>query len=83
MQTRQMQEAKPHLPLVVRDAEREGHQQITVHGRPVALVLWRAAYDRPAATGESLVAFVRRMPLAGTEDLDVERERSVTRAAAP
>lgn len=82
MQTWQMQEAKSHLSEVVRDAEREGPQQITVHGRPVAVVLSRADYDRLAATGESLVAFVRRSPLAGVEELGVDRDRSLTRESA-
>jgi prevent-host-death family protein len=82
MQTWQMQEAKAQLSAVVRDAERTGPQQITVHGRPVAVVLSRADYDRLAVTGESLVAFVRRSPLAGLEAFDIERGRSLTREPA-
>lgn len=82
MQTWQMQAAKSHLSTVVRDAERDGPQQITVHGRPVAVVLSRADYDRLAASGESLVAFVRRSPLVGVEALDVERDHSLTREPA-
>jgi prevent-host-death family protein len=82
MQTWQMQEAKAQLSAVVRDAERTGPQQITVHGRPVAVVLSRADYDRLAVTGESLVAFVRRSPLAGLEAFDIERDRSLTREPA-
>jgi prevent-host-death family protein len=82
MQTWQMQEAKAQLSAVVRDAERTGPQQITVHGRPVAVVLSRADYDRLAVTGESLVAFVRRSPLAGLEEFDIERDRSLTREPA-
>jgi prevent-host-death family protein len=38
MQTWQLQEAKAHLSEAVRDAERAGPQQITVHGRPEAVV---------------------------------------------
>lgn len=79
MHTWQMQEAKSRLSEVVKDAEREGPQEITVHGRPVAVVLSRADYDRLAGTGESLVAFMRRSPLAGAEDLDFARHRSLTR----
>jgi prevent-host-death family protein len=74
-----MQEAKSRLSEVVKDAEREGPQEITVHGRPVAVVLSRADYDRLAGTGESLVAFMRRSPLAGAEDLDFARDQSLTR----
>jgi len=74
-----MQEAKSRLSEVVKDAEREGPQEITVHGRSVAVVLSRADYDRLAGTGESLVAFIRRSPLAGAEDLDFPRDQSSTR----
>ena len=79
MHTWQMQEAKSRLSEVVKDAEREGPQEITVHGRSVAVVLSRADYDRLTGTGESLVAFMRRSPLAGAEDLDFPRELSLTR----
>lgn len=79
MHTWQMQEAKSRLSEVVKDAEREGPQEITVHGRSVAVVLSRADYDRLAGTGESLVAFMRRSPLADVEDLDFPRDQSLTR----
>ncbi|AUM00575.1 prevent-host-death protein [Rhodocyclaceae bacterium] len=79
MHTWQMQEAKSRLSEVVKDAEREGPQEITVHGRSVAVVLSRADYDRLAGTGESLVAFMRRSPLADAEDLDFPRDQSLTR----
>lgn len=79
MHTWQMQEAKSRLSEVVKDAEREGPQEITVHGRSVAVVLSRADYDRLAGTGESLVAFMRRSPLANAEDLDFPRDQSLTR----
>ncbi len=82
MHSWQMQEAKSRLSEVVKDAEREGPQEITVHGRPVAVVLSRADYDRLAGTGESLVAFMRRSPLAGAEDLDIARDQSLTRETA-
>jgi hypothetical protein len=59
-----------------------GLSRSTVHGRPVAVVLSPADYDRLAATGESLVAFVRRSPLAGVEEFDVERDRSLEREPA-
>ena len=37
----QMQEAKAKLSEVIKDAEREGPQEITLHGKPVAVVLSR------------------------------------------
>jgi prevent-host-death family protein len=74
-----MQEAKSRLSQVVKDAEHEGPQAISLHGRPVAVVLSRADFDRLAGTGESLVAFMRRSPLAGADDLDFPRDASLTR----
>ena len=53
-----------------------------MHGRPVAVVLSRADYDRLAGTGESLVTFMRRSPLAGDEELDFSRDPSLTRAVS-
>ncbi|MBN2691979.1 type II toxin-antitoxin system Phd/YefM family antitoxin [Thiomonas intermedia] len=75
----QMQEAKSRLSEVVKEAERDGPQEITVHGRSVAVVLSRAEYDRLAGTGESLASFIRRSPLANAEDLDFPRDTSLTR----
>lgn len=82
MRTWQIQEAKARLSEVVKDAEREGPQEITLHGRPVAVVLSRAEYGRLAGTGESLVAFVCRSPLYGLEDIEFPRDKSPTREVA-
>lgn len=46
MGTWQMQTAKARLAEVVKDAQQSGPQEITVHGRPVAVVLSRTDYDR-------------------------------------
>jgi len=43
MQTWQMQEAKAKLSELVKRAEADGPQDITLHGRSVAVVLSRAA----------------------------------------
>ncbi|RMG54168.1 MAG: type II toxin-antitoxin system Phd/YefM family antitoxin [Gammaproteobacteria bacterium] len=75
----QMQEAKARLSEVIRDAEREGPQEITLHGKPVAVVLSREHYERLSGTGESLVSFMRRSPLYGVEEVDLDRDKSLTR----
>lgn len=49
MQTWQMQDTKARLSQVVRQAEMEGPQDITLHGRSVAVVLSREAFDRLTA----------------------------------
>lgn len=79
MRTWQIQEAKARLSELVKDAEREGPQELTLHGRSVAVVVSRAEYDRLAGTGESLVAFMRRSPLYGQDDIEFERDKSLTR----
>ncbi len=79
MHTWQIQEAKARLSELVKDAEREGPQEITLHGRSVAVVLSRADYDRLAGTGESLVEFMRRSPLFGQDDVEFSRDKSLTR----
>lgn len=75
----QMQTAKARLAEVVKDAQQSGPQEITVHGRPVAVVLSRADYDRLVGAGESLVAFMQRSPLSEAEDLEFPREQSTGR----
>ncbi len=75
----QIQEAKARLSTVVRGAEQDGPQEITNHGRSVAVLLSRADYDQLAGTHQSLVDFMRCSPLYGEEDVVIERDRSLTR----
>lgn len=76
----QMQDAEAHLSEVVKLAEAEGPQDITLHGRPVAVVLSRAAYERLSRRHASLLDFMQASPLAGLEEeLPLERIPSPTR----
>lgn len=75
----QMQEAKARLSEVVKCAEREGPQNITLHGQSVAVVVSRAMFDRLTGNEVSLVEFMRRSPLHGAEDIALERDISTTR----
>ena len=79
MQTWQMQEAKARLSEVVKRAEREGPQDITLHGKSVAVVISRVAYERLSGNHLSLVQFIRQSPLYGLEKVDFKRDKSVTR----
>jgi prevent-host-death family protein len=74
----QLQEAKARLSDLVREVTRSGPQQITVRGRPAAVVLSTEDYQRLRANRPSLVTFLRNSPLAGVE-LDVQRDRSPAR----
>ncbi len=79
MQTWQMQTAKARFSDVVRSAKSEGPQDITIHGKSVAVVLSRELYDRLSGNTQSLVQFMQSSPLYGMEDLEFERDKSVVR----
>lgn len=79
MHTWQIQEAKARLSTVLRSAEQDGPQEITHHGRSVAVLISRADYDRLTGNRQSLVEFMRRSPLYDQDDLIIERDVSLTR----
>ena len=79
MQTWQMHEAKARLSELVKLAESQGPQNITLHGRSVAVVLSRSAFESLSGSKKSQVEFMQQSPLNGLEEIDVERDTSVTR----
>lgn len=79
MNTWQLQAAKARLSELLRDAQDQGPQEITVHGRSVAVVLSRACFDRLSGGSDSLVAFMRQSPLYDAPDLVFERDGSLVR----
>lgn len=78
----QMQDAKARLSEVVKCAESEGPQSITVHGLPVAVLMSRSMFDRLTGNEQSLVDFMRQSPLYGADDIRFERDSSLTREAS-
>lgn len=79
MRAWQMQEAKARLSEVVKCAESEGPQNITLHGQSVAVVVSRAMFERLTGNEHSLVDFMRRSPLYEADDITLERNTSLTR----
>lgn len=79
MQSWQMQTAKARFSELVKHAADEGPQEITVHGRSVAVVISRELFDRLSGNQSSLVEFMQQSPLCGQEDLTFERDRSLPR----
>ena len=75
----QMQEAKARLSELVKCAESEGPQNITLHGQSVAVVVSRAMFERLTGNEHSLVDFMRRSPLHGADDIVLERNIGLTR----
>ncbi|MDP1606535.1 MAG: type II toxin-antitoxin system Phd/YefM family antitoxin [Rhodocyclaceae bacterium] len=78
MHTWQMQEAKARMSELVKRAQSQP-QDITVHGKSVAVVISRETFDRLSQTQGSLVDFMRRSPLCGADDIVFERDQSLTR----
>ena len=81
MKTWQMQEAKARLSELVKRAQNQP-QDVTLHGKSVAVVVSRATFDRLSQAKGSLVDFMRHSPLYGAEDIEFERDRSLTREKA-
>ncbi|MFM7394071.1 MAG: type II toxin-antitoxin system Phd/YefM family antitoxin [Cyanobium sp.] len=71
-------EAKARLSELVKRAQ-EHPQQLTCHGEPVAVMISAEAWRRQQHQHESLVAFIRRSPLVGAEELELERGSDLTR----
>lgn len=79
MQAWQMQDVKARLSEVIKLAEHAGPQEITVHGRPVAVLLSSSEFDRLSGRGQSFIEFMQRSPLYGLDELTFEREQTPTR----
>lgn len=77
-----MQTAKARFSDVVRSAKSDGPQDITIHGKSVAVVLSRELYDRLSGNTQSLVQFMQSSPLYGMEDVVFERDKSVVRGVS-
>jgi len=77
----QLQEAKNQLSEVVRKAQSEGPQVITLHGSDAAVVVSARDYGRLSRPRGKLVDFFRKSPLVGVE-LDLERDKDVGRKVA-
>lgn len=70
----QLQEAKARFSELVKLADSEGPQEITVRGEPKAVVVSKVEFERLRQPKPPLTAFLRGSPLAGLE-LEIERER--------
>jgi antitoxin Phd len=78
MRTWQLQEAKGKFSEVVKSAQSQGPQNITLHGEPVAVLISRRDYLKLIHPKPSLVELLRASPLVGS-DLKIKREQTPTR----
>lgn len=78
MRTWQLQEAKGKFSEVVKRAQKQGPQNITVHGELVAVLVSQRDYQKLTHPKPSLVELLRASPLVGS-GLDIAREQTHTR----
>ena len=78
MQTWQLQEAKGKFSEVVKRAQSQGPQNITVHGEAVAVLISRRDYLKLTHPQPGLVEFLRTSPLVDS-GLKITREQTDTR----
>ena len=74
----QLQEAKARLSELVRKAQTEGPQAISVHGRPAVVVVSSEEFAQLVKPRPGFVEFLRRSPLAGS-GVGMSRESSPPR----
>ncbi len=79
MQAWPIQDAKARLSEVIKLAEHDGPQEITLHGRPVAVLLSRSEFEKLSRRGQSFLEFMQGSPLYGLDEIEFEREQTVTR----
>jgi len=78
MTTWQLQDAKARLSEVIKSAAQEGPQEVTVRGKPSAVILSVETYQAMKKQRPDFVSFMQSSPLQG-EDIDVQRNHSPTR----
>ena len=70
----QLQDAKNRFSTLVKAAEKEGPQMITVHGREKAVLLSAETYRRLMQRKGSLLDFFQASPWAKS-DIDISRSK--------
>ncbi|MHC4872153.1 MAG: type II toxin-antitoxin system Phd/YefM family antitoxin [Planctomycetota bacterium] len=74
----QLQEAKSKFSHLVEKAQNHNPQIVTKHGKEAVVILSIEDYREMQKPEKSLVKFFKESPLAG-EDLDIKRDKSLTR----
>ncbi len=72
----QIQEAKAKFSQLVEDANIKGHQTITKQGKPIAVMLSKAEFDKISRSKTSLLEFFKSAPCQDV-DLDIERQKDL------
>jgi len=78
MHSWQIQEAKARMSELIKRAQVQP-QDITLHGKSVAVVISRETYNRVFQSDASLVDLMRCSPLYDADDVEFGRDESLTR----
>lgn len=78
MRTWQLQEAKGKFSELVKNAQVQGPQNITLHGEPVAVLMSRRDYLKLIHPKPGFVEMLRASPLVGS-GVDMTREQTTIR----
>lgn len=73
-----LQDAKAHLSELVKKAQKQGPQFISVRGDPAVVVISQKEYQALITPAISLVDFFRKSPLVGIR-VDLSRDKSPNR----
>lgn len=74
----QFQEAKAKLSSVIKEAVKDGPQEITVRGKATAIILSKEQYMSLTLPKSSLVKFLQSSPLRGI-NLNLVRDKTLCR----
>jgi len=74
----QLQDAKARLSELIKSAHNEGPQQVTVRGKPSAIVISVEEFEAMKRQRPRFVDLMRSSPMVG-EALTIERSDSLTR----
>jgi len=74
----QLQDAKARLSELIKSAQHHGPQQVTVRGKPTAVVISVEAFESMRKFRPRFVEMMRSSPLVG-EEIVIERSDSLTR----
>ena len=77
----QLQDAKARFSELIKSVQEEGPQQVTVRGKPSAVVISVEEYEAMKRQRPSFVDLMRSSPLVG-ESLTIDRSPSLTRDIA-
>lgn len=74
----QLQEAKAKLSNLVKCAQNDGPQKITVNNKDAVIVISAKEYSKLVSSKKSLVSFLRDSPIFNS-NLNLERDKSPLR----